>query len=69
MTDPAYPFSEEPDPIKRALQIADWGQLDGGHHKTWVIDQICRALLGDQYQAWVDEYNTDGNEWDVGIPP
>lgn len=65
-----YPFEDVEDPIERALEIAGWGQLDGAHHKTWVIDQICRALLGDRYEAWVAEYNSDPEyEWDPGIAP
>jgi hypothetical protein len=33
--------------IKEALQIAtDYGNIDGGHHKSWVIDQMVRALTG-----------------------
>jgi hypothetical protein len=33
--------------ITKALQIArDSGQVDGSHHKAWVIDQMVRALTG-----------------------
>ena len=33
--------------IDKALQYAaDYGQIDGAHHKTWVIDQMVRALTG-----------------------
>ena len=33
--------------IKAALEYAlKYGQIDGAHHKTWVIDQIVRALTG-----------------------
>jgi hypothetical protein len=33
--------------IKLALTIAlRYGQIDGAHHKAWVIDQIVRALTG-----------------------
>lgn len=38
------------DPVARitlALQFAvSYGQIDGAHHKTWVIDQMVRALTG-----------------------
>lgn len=30
--------------IKKALDIAEDGSIDGGHHKMWVIDQMIRAL-------------------------
>lgn len=61
--------------VTAALEIAcRFGQIDGDHHKAWVIDQMCRALLGEGYAAWVAEANSgdDGPEaydWDVGIPP
>jgi len=32
-------------PIERALDVATYfGQIDGAHHKAWVIDQMVRAL-------------------------
>ncbi|KWR88786.1 hypothetical protein [Cupriavidus sp. IDO] len=58
-----------------ALDMAfRYGGIDGEHHKTWVIDQMCRALLGEGYDAWVAEAKVgeDGpetNEWDVGVAP
>ena len=68
----------QPDAISRcdaALEIAfRFGQIDGEHHKTWVIDQMVRALLGAEYEAWVAEHNAgeDGPKtysWDIGIAP
>lgn len=33
--------------IKTALDFAiRYGGIDGAHHKTWVIDQMVRALTG-----------------------
>ena len=33
--------------IEKALDFAiRYGGIDGGHHKTWVIDQMVRALTG-----------------------
>ena len=58
-----------------ALEIArQHGRTDGAHHKTWIIDQMCRALLGDEYESFVADAmaGEDGPEtygWDVGIPP
>lgn len=35
------------DRIDKALDYAvRYGQIDGDHHKAWVIDQIVRALTG-----------------------
>lgn len=60
--------------IKKALRYAwSYGQIDGDHHKMWVIDQMVRALLGEKYEQWVKTYETpDGEdywEWNVGIAP
>ncbi len=57
--------------IKAALAIAvRYSQIDGAHHKAWSIDQMVRALTGNDYAAWVKEYeNNDEYLWDVGIAP
>ena len=58
--------------INAALKIPyRYGCIDGAHHKMWVIDQIVRALCGDDetYQAWVKEYERADYEWDGGIKP
>ncbi|WP_104565831.1 hypothetical protein [Ralstonia mannitolilytica] len=58
-----------------ALDIAvRFGGIDGEHHKAWVIDQMCRALLGDEYDAFVAEVKDgeegpDAYDWDVGVAP
>jgi hypothetical protein len=62
-------------PKNRALNlIARYGGIDGAHHKQWVIDQVVRALTGDEYDAWVTEVKAgeDGPEtyeWDTGRAP
>ncbi len=58
-----------------ALDLASrYGGIDGDHHKMWVIDQMVRALTGDQYAEWVrdQEDGEDGPEtyeWNEGIAP
>ena len=48
----------------------EYGQIDGNHHKTWVIDQIIRELLGTEYDNFIKEYEEDGEyTWDIGIAP
>lgn len=54
--------------------VENYGSIDGEHHKTWVIDQVVRALLGPKYEEWVREHcdGEDGPntyEWPLGIPP
>lgn len=61
----------------KALEIAfQYGQIDGAHHKMWVIDQMVRVLIGNEedYQKWVknycyDEETNEEYEWDTGIIP
>jgi hypothetical protein len=63
--------------IHAALGLAvRYGQIDGDHHKAWVIDQMCRALLGttDAYTQFIHEACTgdDGPDtygWNTGIAP
>lgn len=71
------------DKITEAINVAySYGQVDGSHHKAWVIDQMVRALLGDNYDEWVYTYrktDEDGNmtdpedddvyEWYEGVAP
>ena len=54
--------------------IIRYGGIDGDHHKAWVLDQVMRALTGDQYERIVKEAcaGKDGPntyDWNVGIPP
>jgi hypothetical protein len=61
---------------RTALSIAlSFGQIDGSHHKAWVIDQMVRAIVGeDRYKEFISLYK-DGDdgpetyEWDEGIAP
>ena len=64
--------------IKDALDLAwQYGQIDGSHHRVWVIDQMVRALCGSEkkYEKWVRAYQAPLNndedyyEWDTGIAP
>ena len=65
----------EKERIEAAVKIAwQYGQIDGNHHKMWVIDQMVRTLLGEkEYREWVVNYEKpDGEdywEWDIGIAP
>ena len=60
---------------KRVLDlIFEYGQIDGGHHKMWVIDQIVRILTKDKYNEWIKDYvydkeTGDTYSWDKGIAP
>ena len=69
-------IKEKDKEIEKALEIAfQYGQIDGDHHKTWVIDQMVRFLTGDKYNEFVKEYETDEETgekewtWKNGIAP
>lgn len=68
-------IKEQNKKIEKVLDlIFEYGQIDGAHHKMWVIDQIVRILTGDKYKEWVkayiyDEETGDSYSWDKGIAP
>jgi hypothetical protein len=54
--------------------IVRFGGNDGNHHKAWVIDQVARRLLDEDYDRVVKEAcaGEDGPNtyaWEVGIAP
>ena len=59
--------------IEAALELAkNYAQIDGDHHKAWTIDQMVRALTGDDYEHWIKMHNQgdDGPNtyaWETGI--
>ena len=63
--------------VKKALNYAYcYSQIDGVHHKQWVIDRMVRALLetDEAYEKFVKKYcdgveGTNTYEWDTGINP
>jgi hypothetical protein len=61
--------------VKKALQLAfRYSQIDGDHHKAWVIDQMIRTLTGAHYKKWIRDYKSgedgpDSYSWDKGIAP
>lgn len=57
-----------------------FGQVDGSHHKTWVIDQLARLIFENDYEKFVHRYEYYDEEadeyldekifeWDCGIAP
>ena len=60
--------------IKAAMDmIWRYSGIDGDHHRAWLVDQVVRALTGEDYRRWVlaweNEDGTDSDEWYIGIPP
>jgi hypothetical protein len=60
--------------IDAAVALAlQYGQIDGSHHKTWVIDQMLR-ILSEHYDDMIMGYETEDEagcffSWDTGIAP
>ncbi len=54
--------------------IAEFGGVDGAHHKAWVIDRVARVLMDNQYKSWVADLRSGENgpesyDYDEGIAP
>lgn len=78
-------MTAEQEAIEKALEIAcAYGNIDGAHHKMWVIDQMVRALCitEEEYESFLswcdtpdyieDEYYGEErlhHDWDTGIAP
>ncbi len=53
-----------PSPRQRAIDLAvRYGQIDGAHHKAWVIDQMVRVLTGCPTVVKTGK-DFNGNEYD-----
>jgi len=68
------------DKLKKIEKIIwSYGQIDGDHHKAWVIDQVMCIIQADKYNEWVENYEHTDNSgkhcdekeysWDTGIAP
>ena len=62
--------------VDEALAFLGQGNVDGAHHKDWIIDQLLRILVGSEedYEKWVKDFcdGEDGPEtyaWDEGVAP
>jgi len=58
-------------PLERvAAFIVNHGDIDGAHHKQWVLDQALRLAAGEGYSMFTMVYlDLTGVEWDTGIAP
>ena len=70
----SHKYQTKKELIKLLKIVWQYAQIDGAHHKMWVIDQMLRVLLGqDKYGKFIESYETpDGEDyytWDVGIVP
>ena len=53
-----------------AYFILEWACFGGSDHKQWVLDRVLRDLVGEDYEALIEEYCEGGEySWDVGIAP
>lgn len=53
--------------------IVSYSQIDGAHHKAWVLDQVLRCLVSDkEYNEIINMVDPEYGEpygWDEGIAP
>ena len=65
----------ETERINDAIELAvKYGQTDGDHHRLWVIDQMLRALAGENYDMLIKnicegEDGPNTYEWVCGVAP
>ena len=56
--------------VQKAVAVGiRYGQIDGSHHRLWVIDQMLRELLGKEYDEAIAENCDESCGWDTGIAP
>lgn len=67
MTDLKRFLTTDEDGPQKALELAfSYGQIDGSHHKTWTIDQMVRALTGENYENFINFYRFAPDEGEEG---
>ena len=75
---PKNPFgidTDDPEVLKarmsKAIDLAfQYGNIDGDHHKQWLIDRMLRALLAGSYRRIIAQVlDEDDGEWHTGIAP
>ena len=52
------------------VYISRYGQIDGGHHKQWVLDQVARILLGTPVHVTLAKWENGQQEerYHIGEP-
>ena len=61
--------------VTALLELAErYADTDGAHHKQWVIDQMIRLLLQDDYRIWraaedQERRAQDRPLWNEGVAP
>lgn len=67
MTDLKKFLTISEDGAQKALELAfSYGQIDGDHHKTWTIDQMVRALTGENYEKFINFYRFTADDGEAG---
>lgn len=47
--------------------IERYGQIDGAHHKTWVLDQVARILKGTSVTVKIAKWEDGTEEYRVSV--
>lgn len=47
--------------------IGSYGQIDGSHHKQWVLDQVARILHGTKVKVVLAKWNNGHEEYRVNL--
>lgn len=49
------------------VMVERYGQIDGSHHKTWVLDQVARILKGSPITFSKREWTDHEPEYDIEV--
>lgn len=49
------------------LWITKYGQVDGSHHKAWVLDQVMRILKGGEIELTQASWSSGYKEWRFSV--
>ena len=49
------------------LWIEKYGQIDGSHHKAWVLDQVARILKGGKVTAKIASWSDHPDEYRFSV--
>lgn len=47
--------------------IERYGQIDGAHHKQWVLDQVARILLGAKVRGKIASWSDHPDEYRISV--
>lgn len=57
------PYKDSTNSDFAMLFIEMYRQIDGAHHKQWVLDQVARILMGSPIKLFLSRWDDGKEEW------